>query len=92
MKKEKRAVARDGILANFRFFIDDTSEKSSEGITTNVSLHGFGFLTGAPVKEGQILTITEHSISDFSGRRASVVWVKKGPRYFEAGAEFISEG
>jgi hypothetical protein len=87
LKKKERNVAREGILANFRFFIGDISDEICEGITTDISSHGFGFLTEAAIKEGQILTITEHSVHDFSGRKASVIWVKKGPRYFEAGAK-----
>lgn len=85
-EEERRIVARYGILANFRFFI---SEEICEGITTNISSRSFSFLTQVAVKEGQTLTIKEHMIPDFSGRKASIVWVKEEPGYFEAGARYI---
>lgn len=91
MKKEKRIIARDGFLANFRFFIDDLSENIYDAITVNISPHGLGFFTEAPIKEGQILTITEHRIPDFKIGKVAVTWVKKGDRYFEAGARYISD-
>lgn len=89
-KKERRIVARDGILANFQFF-NDLSEEICEGITLNISSHGFSFLTQAVIEEGQTLTITRHMISDFSGRKAIIAWVKRDRRYFEAGARYISD-
>lgn len=92
MDKEKRIVARDGFLANLRFFIDDLSENIYEGITINISPDGFGFLTEAPVREGQILTVTEHRIPDSKISRVAVTWVKKRDRYFEAGAKYIPDG
>lgn len=91
MEKEKRAALREGTLANFRFFLDELAEKLYEGITTNISSDGFGFLTEVAIKEGQMLTIAEHYLPDFVGLKMTVLWVKKRPRYFEAGAELVSE-
>jgi hypothetical protein len=89
-EEERRIVARDGIIANFRFF-NGISEEIFEGITIDISSRGFGFLTQAGIKEGQTLTITEHMMPDVSGRKAFIKWLKKGPRYFEAGARYISD-
>lgn len=46
-------------------------------------------MTDDKAGDGRILTMTEHSLSDLIGRKSSVVWMKKGARYFEAGAKYI---
>jgi hypothetical protein len=87
MEKKERKDTRRGILANFQFYIDEKSKEIFEGITLNVSSGGFGFLTETRVKEGQTITITRHTLPDFRGQKAKVIWVKKGPRYVEAGSK-----
>jgi hypothetical protein len=88
-RKSDRRPGRYGILANFRFYVDEDAEKVFEGITLDVSDYGFGFMTSAKVREGQSLTITKHSLPGFSSPRARVRWARQGPRCTEAGAEFV---
>jgi PilZ domain len=92
--KKERKADRDGILANFQFYIDDRSKEILEGMTINISPHGFGFFTGIGVKEGQTITIIKltrkSTMSDFANQKAKVIWVKKGSRYVEAGAKFLT--
>ncbi|MEJ2695081.1 MAG: PilZ domain-containing protein [Candidatus Sulfobium sp.] len=85
---EKRKVSRNGILANFQFYIDDKSKETFEGITINISPRGFGFLTETVVQEGQTITIKKHVLPDYKDRKAKVTWVKKVSRYISAGAQF----
>lgn len=87
MTKTERKDARRGILANFQFRIDGNSEEVFNGMTTDVSSEGFGFLTETIVTEGQTITITKHSLGNFSGRKARVIWVKKKTGCLEVGAE-----
>jgi hypothetical protein len=87
---EKRRVARNGVLAKFQFFINDKSTEIFEGITINISSEGFSFLTETVVKEGQTLTITKHSVPDYTDRKARVIWLRKGAHYVTAGAKFES--
>ncbi len=65
-------------------------------MTINTSPHGFGFFTKIDVKEGQTITIIKltrkGTMSDFSGQKARVIWVKKGSSYVEAGARLIRTG
>ena len=95
LEQKERKASRDGILADFLFYIGDKSEEVFEGMTINISLRGLGFLTKTSVKEGQTITITKleriSTMPDFTGQRAKVIWVKKGPRYDEAGANFNSD-
>ena len=88
---KERKAARAGILANFQFYIDERSKEIFEGLTMNISPHGFGFLTGTVIGEGQTITITKHSLPGFAGYKAKATWVKKRPRYFEAGAKFNAD-
>jgi len=85
LEKKERKATRRGILANFQFYIDEKPKELFEGITINVSSDGFGLLTDTIMKEGQTITITRHQLSDLRGQKAKVIWVKKGPRYVEAG-------
>ena len=88
LQKKKRKVARHRIIANFQFSIDGNSKEIFEGITTNISSNGFGSLTKTVVKEGQVITITTHSLPEFTGRKVHVVWVQKELFCVEAGAAF----
>ena len=90
-KKKERRVTRREVLANFQFYIDQKSKEIFEGLTMNISPHGFGFLTGIVIGEGQTITITKHSLPGFAGYKAKATWVKKRPRYFEAGAKFNAD-
>jgi len=92
LKNKQRKSARQGKLANFQFYLDEEPGKTFEGITINVSPQGFNFLTRAAVDEGQVLAISKHTLPDYAGRKAKIIWVKKGPRYIEAGAEFNPQG
>ncbi len=85
--KKKRRGARQGIIANFQFYLDDRSEDVFDGLTVNISPHGFCFLTKARLQAGQTITITRHSAHDYTGQSAQVVWVKNEPSHIEAGAE-----
>lgn len=87
MEKKERKSARNKSLAKFQFYIDENARELFEGIIINISPHGFGFLTETIVKEGQAITITKHTLPDFTGKKAYVIWVKKGPRYVEVGAK-----
>ena len=87
METKERKDARREILANFQFYIDERSRELFEGITTNVSSDGFSFLTKTMVEEGQTITITWHALPDFSGQKAKVIWVRRGPRSVEAGSK-----
>jgi len=87
VEKKKRNNARRGILAKFQFCIGMKSRETFEGITLDMSSEGFGFLTGAIVKEGQTITIKKHTVPDLKGKKAKVIWVKKGSQYIEAGAK-----
>ena len=87
MEKKERKSARNKSLAKFQFYIGENKRELFEGIIINISPHGFGFLTETIVKEGQTITITKHTPPDFTGKKAYVIWVKKGPRYVEAGAK-----
>ena len=91
MTKTERKDARRGILANFQFRIDGNSEEVFNGMTTDVSSEGFGFLTETIVSEGQAITITKHALENFAGRRAKIIWVNKKARCVEAGAQFQSD-
>lgn len=95
MEKKERKASRDEILADFQFYIGDKSKEIFKGMTTNISAHGLGFLTEASVEKGQIITITKiakhRTMPDFSSKKAKVIWVRKGARYFEAGAHFNSD-
>ena len=95
LEKKERKASRDGILADFQFYIGDKSEEIFEGMTINISPRSLGFLTKTSVKEGQTITITKlarkSTMPDFTGQRAKVIWVKRGPRYDEAGANFNSD-
>lgn len=91
MKQGERKDTRRGILANFQFSINGNAGEVFNGMTTDVSSDGFGFLTEVTVKEGQTLTVTKHALENLTGRRATVVWVKKKARCLEAGAQFHSE-
>lgn len=88
--KKTRKADRQGILANFKFCVDEAPEEMCEGITINVSDHGFGFLTEAEIRQGQTITVTKHALCGFPFPKAKVMWVIRGPRYAEAGAEFQS--
>ena len=90
MKDKERKDPRSGILANFQFSINGNSGEVFNGMTTDVSSIGFGFLTETVVTEGQTITITQHSLGNFTGRKARVVWVKKKTGCLEAGAELYS--
>jgi len=91
LEKKERKSARNKSLAKFQFYIDENARELFEGITTNISPHGFGFLTGTVIGEGQTITITKHSLPGFAGYKAKATWVKKRPRYFEAGAKFNAD-
>jgi hypothetical protein len=87
LEKKERKSARNKSLAKFQFYIDENAKRLFEGITINISPDGFGFLTETAVKEGQNITITKHTLPDFTGKKAYIIWVKKGSRYVEAGAK-----
>ena len=92
MEKEERKDTRHDILANFQFYIDEKSNELFEGLTLSISSDGFGFITETVLKEGQTITITRHALPDFRGQKATVLWVKKGRRYVEAGSKiYLSE-
>jgi DNA-binding response OmpR family regulator len=86
-----RRDVRHGIVANFRFVLGNKPENICEGVTINISKHGFGFLTETAFTRGQTITVTGHDLPDMAGCRARVVWVREGPRHYRAGARFVSD-
>ncbi|MGD0885167.1 MAG: hypothetical protein ABSA46_09905 [Thermodesulfovibrionales bacterium] len=92
MEKKERKGTRQGILANFQFYIDEKSNELFEGLTLNISSDSCSFITEIILKEGQTITMTRHALPDFRGQKAKVIWVKKRSRYVEAGSQiYLSE-
>lgn len=84
-----RKDVRHGTVAKFEFVVGDGAEDICEGITINVSRNGFGFLTEKSFAEGQPIIVTKHDLPSLAGKEARVMWVRKGPRNYQAGAQFI---
>lgn len=92
-KEESTNIRRDvrhGIVAHFQFVVGDGPGNVCEGITINISKHGFGFLTEAVFAEGQTIRVTDHDLRNIVGSKARVMWVRKGPRHYRAGVEFVT--
>lgn len=89
--KSDRETGCYGILANFQFYVEQHHKEICEGITLNISDSGFSFLTATEIRQGQTMTITKHSLPGFFCPKATVTWVKKGPRCIEAGADFYPD-
>jgi CheY-like chemotaxis protein len=87
--ENRRKVTRQGTVAKFTFVVGDKTGDVCEGITINISEHGFGFITEATFPEGQDIAVTTHDLPNIAGRKARVLWMKKGPRHYEAGAKFF---
>jgi CheY-like chemotaxis protein len=91
-EKEKltniRRDVRHGIAAHFQF-VDETGNVY-EGITIDISKHGFGFLTEAVFAEGQIITVIDHELRNIVECKARVMWVKKSRQYYRAGAKILT--
>jgi CheY-like chemotaxis protein len=90
--KNRRKDIRHSTTADFRFVVGDRMRDVCEGITINISEHGFGFITEATFPEGQDIHVTGHDLPDIAGRKARVMWMKKGQRYYQAGAKFLMAG
>jgi CheY-like chemotaxis protein len=90
--KDRRNDVRHGIVSNFEFFLGDESEDICEGVTTNISKHGFGFLAEKAFTEGQVIVVTRHDVPDIAGRKARVLWTRKGSRHYQTGAKFVMTG
>lgn len=92
-KKEKltniRRDVRHGISGHFRFVVGDKSGNVCKGVAIDVSKHGLGFLTETVLTEGQAIKVTDHDLLNIAGCEAQVVWVKKEPRRYRAGAKFV---
>jgi PilZ domain len=88
--ENRRKEVRHGIAANFQFVCGDNSEDICYGVTLSISTSGFGFLTLSILKEGQDIVVTKHDVPNLAGRKARVVWVKKGPAHYSAGVEFVA--
>jgi hypothetical protein len=92
LKKNDRKATRNGILADFQFYVDNKSEEIFEGMTVNISPDGLCFLTKTSIEEGQTITVTKlarnSTMPDFIGQRAKVIWVEKESRFIEAGVSF----
>lgn len=93
-KKERltkiRKDVRHGIVARFQFVDGEKSGDVCEAVAINISKHGFGFLTEAVFTEGQAIRVTDHDLRNLVGCRARIMWVKKGLRYYQAGAKFVA--
>jgi len=87
-----RKDVRHGIVANFQFIADDKSESVCEGVTINISRHGFGFLTEDVFTEGQAIIVTKYHMANMAGAKARVMWVRKGARQYRVGAKFVMAG
>ncbi len=90
--ENRRKDIRHSTAADFKFVVDGRLRDVCEGITINISEHGFGFITEGTFPEGQDIHVTHHDLPDIAGRKARVMWMKKGRRYYKAGAKFLMEG
>lgn len=94
VKKDLKNIRKDlrhGIIANFEFIVGGRADVC-EGVTFNISQHGFGFLTEAVFTQGQSITVTKHDLPNMAGCKARVVWVREGARHSRAGAQFVTAG
>lgn len=87
--KPARREVRHEVVANFRFVLDENSEDICDGVTVNISKNGFGFLTQTSCREGQNIMVTKHDLPDITGRKARVLWVRKGSRHYQGGVRFV---
>lgn len=85
-----KKAARQDILANFQFYIDENLQAIHNGITTEISDSGFGFFTTTLIRKGQTITVTKHSLRDYNCPKAKVTFVKKCPSCLEVTAKFNS--
>lgn len=93
-KEDLQSIRKDprrGIIANFQFIVGSRPEYVCEGVTVNISRHGFGFMTEAVFTQGQTITVTRHDLADMAGCRARVVWVKEGLQHCHAGAQLVTQ-
>jgi len=84
-----RKDVRHGIAGHFRFVVGDRSGNVCKGTAIDISKHGLGFLTETVLTEGQSIRVTDHDTLNIAGCEARVVWVKKGPQHYRAGAKFV---
>jgi CheY-like chemotaxis protein len=90
--KDRRNDVRHEIVSNFEFFLGNKSEDICGGVTINISKHGFGFLSEEAFTEGQVMVVTKHDVPYITGRKARVLWTRKGVRHYQAGAKFVAAG
>ncbi len=87
-ENDETKAARQDILANFQFYIDENLQVIHNGITTGISDSGFGFFTTTKIRIGQTITVTKHSLRHYNCPKAKVTVVKKYPSCLEVTAKF----
>jgi CheY-like chemotaxis protein len=85
--QDRRKDLRHRTIALFKFAANSEPQESCNGIITDFSQQGFRFLTEKSFAEGQTILVTEHNLPGFTASEAQVLWMTKGDRYFEAGAQ-----
>lgn len=88
--EDRRRCARYRLTSRLEFFIDGNDDKIFEGMTTDVSQHGFCFFTKADVKPGQRITLSK-TVMPFDCPVAEVRWVNNNGAYCEAGMRCESQ-
>jgi PilZ domain len=63
---------------------------ATASITINISKNGFGFLTMEMSTKGQDILVINTDVPNVSGRKARVMWVKKGPAHYQVAVEFVT--